>query len=66
MQRLQSSRGGFLQNMRKLLDQVYGMFQNEEFQLERALSGEFLLGYHCQRLEWNKSKYNSVEKEGDE
>jgi len=66
MQRLQSSRGGFLQNMRKLLDQVYGMFQKEEFQSERPLSGEFLLGYHCQRLEWTMDKDNSTEKEGDE
>jgi CRISPR-associated protein Csd1 len=66
MQRLQSSRGGFQQNMRKLLDQVHGMFQKEEFQSEHPLSGEFLLGYHCQRLEWNKYKDTSSEKEGDE
>jgi CRISPR-associated protein Csd1 len=66
MQRLQSSRGGFLQNMRKLLDQVYGMFQKEEFQSERPLTGEFLLGYHCQCLDWTKDKNSSTEKEGDE
>jgi CRISPR-associated protein Csd1 len=66
MQRLQSSRGGFLHNMCELLDKVCGMFQKEEFQSERPLSGEFLLGYHCQRLEWNKDKDKSVEKEGDE
>jgi len=66
MQRLQSSRGGFLHNMREMLDHVCGMFQREEFQSERPLSGEFLLGYHCQRLEWNKEKDNSANKEGDE
>jgi CRISPR-associated protein Csd1 len=65
MQRLQSSRGGFLHNMREMIDKVFGMFQREEFQSERPLSGEFLLGYHCQRLEWNKDKDNSPEKEGD-
>ena len=52
--------------MRELLDKVCGMFQKGEFQLEHPLSGEFLLGYHCQRLEWNKDKDNSAEKEGEE
>jgi CRISPR-associated protein Csd1 len=66
MQRLQSSRGGFLHNMRELLDHVCGMFQREDFQSERPLSGEFLLGYHCQRLEWNKDKDITSENEGDE
>lgn len=66
MQRLQSSRGGFLHKMRELLDKVCGMFQRDEFKSERPLSGEFLLGYHCQRLEWNKEKDTSAEKEGEE
>jgi CRISPR-associated protein Csd1 len=66
MQRLQSTRGGFLYNMRELLDEVCSMFQRDDFQSERPLSGEFLLGYHCQRLEWNKDKNATAENGGDE
>lgn len=54
MQRLQASRGGFLHNMRALLDAVHGLFQEEDFQSESRLTGEFLLGYHCQRQELKK------------
>jgi len=49
MQRLQSSRAGFLVNRRKELDCVLAAFLPQEFTDDRALSGEFLLGYHCQR-----------------
>ena len=66
MQRLQSIRGGFLHNMRALLDEVFGMFQGEDFQSENRLTGEFLLGYHCQRLVWKKDKSNAAETEGEE
>lgn len=48
-QRLQARRGGFLHKMRVLLDEVYGLFVPEDFIDDRPLSGEFLLGYHCQR-----------------
>lgn len=64
MQRLQASRGGFLHNMRAGLDQVLCLFQPEEFASERRLSGEFLLGYHCQRQELKQSK-NSKETENE-
>jgi len=66
MQRLQARRGGFLHNMRALLDELFGLFQGEDFQCERRLTGEFLLGYHCQRLVWKKDKNNSAETEGEE
>jgi len=33
----------------KILDSVIGAFRNDEFVREAKLSGEFLLGYHCQR-----------------
>ncbi len=51
--RLRNSRAGFLWNMEKLLDQLLGAFspqdEKEAFTNDRPLSGEFLLGYHCQR-----------------
>lgn len=50
MQRLQGSRGGFLMKRKKELDAVTSSFENEEFILDKPLTGEFLLGYHCQRM----------------
>jgi CRISPR-associated protein Csd1 len=40
---------GFLWKREKLLDEIQCRFQPEEFTSDRALSGEFLLGFHCQR-----------------
>jgi len=40
---------GFLWKREKLLDEVMCSFQNDDFTNDRALSGEFLLGFHCQR-----------------
>lgn len=47
--RLRASRGGFLFKMDALLDEVMGAFSDEDFTQDAPLSGEFLLGYHCQR-----------------
>lgn len=51
--RLKNSRAGFLVNMDKLIDRVMGAFENQDknnaFTNDKPLSGEFLLGYHCQR-----------------
>lgn len=51
--RLRASRGGFLWNMEVQLDEILGSFSSEDekevFTNDRPLSGEFLLGYHCQR-----------------
>jgi len=66
IQRLQNSRGGFLHNMCVLLDEVLCLFQENDFQSEAKLSGEFLLGYHCQRQEWKKNKNDVAETEGAE
>lgn len=40
---------GFLWKREKLLDEIQCCFQSDDFTSDRALSGEFLLGYHCQR-----------------
>lgn len=66
MQRLKTSRGGFLHNTLALLDEIVGAFQGDDFISGRALSGEFLLGYHCQRQAWKKDKTNVAETEGVE
>jgi len=50
MQRLQSSRSGFLTNRKKELDTVTSDFKSDDFTSDKSLSGEFLLGYHCQRM----------------
>ena len=49
--RLRTSEKGsrFLWKREKLLDQIQCRFQANDFTSDRALSGEFLLGYHCQR-----------------
>lgn len=49
MQRLRVSRAGFLTNQLKELDTVQAMFKHDDFTSKASLSGEFLLGYHCQR-----------------
>lgn len=47
--RLRSKDSFFLFEKESLLDEVVSLFQGDDFMDERRLSGEFLLGYHCQR-----------------
>ena len=48
--RLQAKRPAFLFRMKQELDKVMDSFVNpDEFAKESTLTGEFLLGYHCQR-----------------
>ena len=51
--RLRAKRPAFLWKMEQLLDRLTNSFstenEKESFTNDRALSGEFLLGYHCQR-----------------
>lgn len=49
MQRLRVSRAGFLTNQLKELDAILALFKHDDFSRKEALSGEFLLAYHCQR-----------------
>jgi CRISPR-associated protein Csd1 len=54
--RLRASRSGALVKREKLLDEVIGLFRGADFISDGKLTGEFLLGYHCQRAAlWNKS-----------
>jgi CRISPR-associated protein Csd1 len=47
--RLRTSQGPFLYSMEKRLDEVIAGFAANEFKDDGRLSGEFLLGYHCER-----------------
>jgi CRISPR-associated protein Csd1 len=47
--RLRAARGGFLFKVDTLLDDVMNTFLGDDFTQDTPLSGEFLLGYHCQR-----------------
>ncbi len=53
--RLKANRGGFLHELDKTLDGVMGLFHVDDFQKDSPLSGEFLLGYHCQRRDLRPS-----------
>lgn len=47
--RLRVRRPGFLFNIERRLDEVMNTFRTDEFLDDRKLTGEFLLGYHCER-----------------
>jgi CRISPR-associated protein Csd1 len=54
--RLRAKRGGLMFEMDKLLDEIIPSFIGDDFLDDRKLSGEFLLGYHCQRQVLNPLK----------
>jgi len=59
MQRLQAAEGwrpGFLHNRLKEIDSIMSSFDPSEFKRQGNLSGEFLLGYHCQRQQRTKTE----------
>jgi CRISPR-associated protein Csd1 len=41
--------GGKSQKRQGMIDEVIAFFHDEDFLSDKRLSGEFLLGYHCQR-----------------
>jgi len=47
--RLNSRRRGFLNAVQQAIDSVCVLFETDDFTSDKRLSGEFLLGYHCQR-----------------
>jgi CRISPR-associated protein Csd1 len=65
--RLRANRPAVLVVRDKLLDAVIGRFRGEDFISDSKLSGEFLLGYHCQRAAlWAKGKPDGEHPEKDE
>lgn len=61
--RMRSRSSGYLHQLEQQLDTIIGLFQPGEFADDRKLTGEFLLGYHCQRTRLNepKEKANSTD-----
>lgn len=59
MQQLQVSRTGALVNLKKDLDDVMGLFEGADYINDKPLSGEYLLGFHCQRLAFRKKQNES-------
>lgn len=49
MQRLQGINAGFLTNRQKDIENIMVLIEHADFTSNAKLSGEFLLGYHCQR-----------------
>ena len=54
--RLRATRPGPLHKKESLLDEVVALFNPQDFLTDTPLSGEFLLGYHCQRQALRPSK----------
>ena len=68
IRQLSSSRVGFLNNIQNEIDEVSAAFNRDDYMKDKALTGEFLLGFHCQRLALRvkKSTKNSTEsKQGE-
>ncbi|MEX8520094.1 MAG: type I-C CRISPR-associated protein Cas8c/Csd1 [Leptothrix sp. (in: b-proteobacteria)] len=61
--RLRTQRAGFLFEMERLLDETTAKFSGSDYTNDASLSGEFLLGYHCQRLALRKSATPDAETE---
>jgi len=66
MRQLRTSRAGFLVNREKEIDSIVDAFQPDDFTSDKALSGEFLLGFHCQRLELRRASKNSKDRNDEE
>lgn len=58
--RLRAKRAPFMHEMSKLLDGIISSFAGNDFLDDSRLSGEFLLGYHCQRQILNPPKLEQV------
>lgn len=58
--RLRAKRAGFMFEMDRLLDAIIPGFIGDDFLDDSKLSGEFLLGYHCQRQALNPLKLEVV------
>ena len=65
--RLRHSRGGFLKNRMDEIKQIMALFEREDYMRDDKLSGEFLLGYHCQKMHYQeKLDAKNAETEAEE
>ena len=63
--RLNSHRKGFLVKRDQELEDIYSLFDPAEYRLDNPLSGEFLLGYHCQKMTYRKNKPDAKDEVDD-
>lgn len=63
--RLRNAAPATLVWLEKQIDDICGQFQSEDFMSDRKLSGEFLLGYHCQRAKLTEPKPKDPKGGGD-
>jgi CRISPR-associated protein Csd1 len=63
--RLRAKRPPFLYEMEKLHDTIVCSFVGNDFLDDKKLSGEFLLGYHCQRRDLNPPKVEAIDSTED-
>ena len=64
--RLSAKRPAFLYSMKQEIDTVIDSFQADDFVSDKRLTGEFLLGYHCQRAALRPDPVqNATEKEDE-
>ena len=57
---MRSRSPGYLRQLEQQIDAITCMFQPGDFTDDRKLTGEFLLGYHCQRALLNEPKEKVV------
>ncbi|MCY7295736.1 type I-C CRISPR-associated protein Cas8c/Csd1 [Alteromonas sp. a30] len=56
IQQLTVSREGFIHNRKMDLDEITSAFEDTDFTNDSPLTGEYLLGFHCQRMALRSSK----------
>ena len=61
--RLRSKSPGYLVQLEREIDQIVANFDPEDYTADRKLSGEFLLGYHCQRATLHAPKAQAKDDE---
>lgn len=57
--RLNSSRAGFLAMRENEITDIKNLFNHADYCNDSKLSGEFLLGYHCQKMSYRKEPNNA-------
>lgn len=64
--RLNTKRPGFLHAVKQEMDDVIAAFETDDFVSDRRLTGEFLLGYHCQRAALRPDQHPDAAESEDE
>jgi len=59
--RIQARRPGLLARLASEIDEIIAHFEADDFNSDCRLTGEFLLGYHCQRHEFRLRRQVAVE-----